>query len=65
MLKCNKFDTKPESCRFYFLEQKDGKNTGNRWKVHVDGEVDFNAVKEQFAALGQKVSVEELKKAHE
>lgn len=52
------------SCRFYVLEQKDGKNTGKRWKVHVDGEVDFSKVKAEFKNLGQEVSLKELQEAY-
>lgn len=65
IVKCNKFDTKPESCRFYVLEQEGERNTGNRWKVHVDGDVDFKSVKGEFKKLGQDVTEADLKKAHE
>lgn len=52
------------SCRFYALETKDGRNTGSRWKVHVDGPVDFKAVSAAFEAQGVKVSEKELREAY-
>ena len=70
IVKCNKFDTDPESCRFYVLEAafdaKKGReaNTGNRWKVHVDGPVDFAKVKAEFKKLGQDVTEKALKEAY-
>lgn len=55
----------PPSCRFYALETgPDGRNTGKRWKVHVDGPVDFKAVKAAFKAQAVEVSEADLKKAY-
>lgn len=55
----------PLSCRFYVLEtDKDGGLTGLRWKVHVDGPVDFKKVKAEFKDKGQDVSEADLKAAY-
>ena len=61
-------ETQVPACRFYVLEteEKNGKNrnTGNRWKVHVDGPVDFAKVKAEFKKLGQDVTEKALKEAY-
>ena len=59
-------ETQVPACRFYVLEtDKLGKNTGKRWKVHVDGPVDFKKVSAEFKKQGQDVTEKALKEAHE
>jgi len=67
-IQCNHFETDPKSCRFYVLETTDGtpegRLTGKRYKVHVDGEVSFQTVKDAFQAQGVDVPLEALKHAY-
>lgn len=54
-----------KSCRFYalFLDEK-GNLTGERRKVHVEGDVDFKLVARAFAEMKVEVEVRELLEAY-
>lgn len=64
---CKHFETDPCSCRFYLFElDEKGNRTGNRSKVHVDGDCDCEAVAKEFKEKhGLDVPIDEIKKAWE
>ena len=59
-IQCNHFDTEPASCRFYAFPE----GSTDRFKIHVDGEVNFGAVVAQFVQMGVHATVEECIRAH-
>jgi len=58
-IQCNKFPTEVPSCRFYAFPEGQ-----ERVKVHVDGNVDFAAVAQEFAAKNVTVTVDDLETAY-
>lgn len=52
------------SCRFYYFESQDGRRTGNRAKVDVEGEPDLAAVVGAFKEQGVTVTESDLAEAY-